>query len=320
MGKEKQLKQEDANKCLKLENLEFKKTSNSLKLENRTVKEEIMKQNLEISELKEKLESNKEIIKKLREQNKGLLSNMVKNNSTIHNVSSKNGDSCFTSNSKKAQDKKQQEQDEEKKDHGNHVTPSLKLQYNNNSLYGYQLSNEYRTVTATGSHIFYVKTSEPLSQEYSSFWKVNIEQLSGWIAIGLIGHLQASYISHDDKTAYSSVYRSAFMGGNHIVKYGDKTCYSWDNNGVYIGGKHYINYGGWNGFMSGDEVFFRYELGMKKLSIKVRRLGGNQAFTLQCNCLDKAYIHVSMFNKNDCVTLKEMTNDEKNFIFIQSKI
>merc|ERR1712176_210986 len=101
--KEKQLKQEDANKCLKLENsevkktsddlkvenrtmkkkllkqedmiknhelenLEFKKTSNSLKLENRTVKEEIMKQNLEISELKEKFETNKEIIKKLREQ------------------------------------------------------------------------------------------------------------------------------------------------------------------------------------------------------------------------------------------------------------
>merc|ERR1711933_16571 len=139
--KEKQLKQEDANKCLKLENSEVKKASNDLKVENRTVKEEILKQNLEISELKEKLESNKEIIKKLREQNKGLLSNMVKNNSTIHNVSSKNGDSCFTSNSKKAQDKKQQEQDKEKKDHGNHVTPSLKLHYNNNSLYGYQLSN-----------------------------------------------------------------------------------------------------------------------------------------------------------------------------------
>merc|ERR1711933_314714 len=119
--KKKLLKQEDMIKNHELENLEFKKTSNSLKVENRTVKEEI--------------------IKKLREQNKGLLSNMVKNNSTIHNVSSKNGDSCFTSNSKKAQDKKQQEQDKEKKDHGNHVTPSLKLHYNNNSLYGYQLSN-----------------------------------------------------------------------------------------------------------------------------------------------------------------------------------
>merc|ERR1712157_347511 len=115
---EKLLKRENAITNLALENSEVKKTSNDLKVENRTMKKKLLKQEdmiknheLENLELKEKLESNKEIIKKLREQNKGLLSNMVKNNSTIHNVSSKNGDSCFTSNSKKAQDKKQQEQD-----------------------------------------------------------------------------------------------------------------------------------------------------------------------------------------------------------------
>jgi len=185
--------------------------------------------------------------------------------------------------------------EEELKDQG-YGAPSLKLQYidNQGAPHGCQLSNEYQSVTTLSSAQHrYITVSEPLSQDYSSFWKINIEQLKNWIAIGLIGQLQSSYISYKDKT-------------NH----------SWAcSQQVYIGGTNNNNYGGWNGFVSGDQVFFRYEPETKTLTMKVKRLEKNQAFTLICDGLDNAYIYVNILHQNDRITLEEMTAHEEELYF-----
>merc|ERR1712204_30402 len=122
--------------------------------------------------------------------------------------------------------------------------------------------------------------------DHSSFWKVSIEQLKNnhWIAIGLIGKLQASHYSYEDKTSYN-----------------------WTDSRVYIGGSDNKNYGGWNGFVSGDKIFFRYEPDTKILTMKVQRLGENQAFTLKCDDPVKAYINVNFYNHNDRIALEEIT-------------
>merc|ERR1712129_335698 len=163
--------------------------------------------------------------------------------------------------SKKAQEKKQKKQAEKRKDYGCNVTPSLKLIYNDNqgTKYGVQLSNEKRTVTAlSGDGFRYVTSSEPLSQDYFSLWKVKIEQLKGHGLIGLIGTLQSSHCSHRCET-----------------------CYSWAYFGAYIGGHYNSQYGDWKYFESGDEIFFKYEPKSKTLTMKVRRLRKDQTFILK---------------------------------------
>merc|ERR1712157_19264 len=93
--------------------------------------------------------------------------------------------------------------------------------------------------------------------------------------------------------------------------YLDATSYVWDSYGAWTGGTQNRGLGGWKRFEEGDEVFLMYEPKMKKLTMKVKRLGKDTSFELECDNINEPYIHIFLWWWGDQVTLDEMTAEEQ---------
>jgi len=145
-----------------------------------------------------------------------------------------------------------------------------------------------KSVTATGDGHHCITSIDPLSREFVSVFKIKVNKMNGGINLGLIGNVNPRKYSYSDTTSYI-----------------------WVSGGAYIGGTYHKGFGGWNGFKEDDEVFSMFEPEIKKLTMKVKRLGKNRSFELQCDKIDEAYIYIDFYYSGDQVTLDEMKAEEQ---------